>query len=51
MSKEKTTLPFLINPQQRIVKSETKKVYDLLTNIPTNITIKRFNTTRSKISL
>ena len=36
MSKKKTTLPSLRNQNQKTVKSETEKVNDLLTNIPTN---------------
>ena len=36
MSEKKTTLPSLRNQDWRTVKSETEKVNDLLTNIPTN---------------
>ena len=36
MSEKKTTFPFLKNQDWRTVKSETEKVNDLLTNIPTN---------------
>ena len=38
MSEKKTTLPSLRNQDWRTVKSETEKVNDLLTNIPTNDT-------------
>ena len=38
MSEKKTTLPSLRNEHWRIVKSETEKVNDLLTNIPKNDT-------------
>ena len=38
ISKKKTTLPSLRNKDWRKVTFETKKVNDLLTNIPTNIT-------------
>ena len=36
MSKKKTTLPSHTKQNWRRVKSETEKVTDLLTNIPTN---------------
>ena len=36
MSEKKTTLPSLRNQYCKTVKSETDKVNDLLTNIPTN---------------
>ena len=36
MSEKKTTLPSLRNQNWRTAKSETEKVNDLLTNIPTN---------------
>ena len=36
MSEKKTTLPSLRNQDQRTVKSETKRVNDLMTNIPIN---------------
>ena len=42
MSEEKTTLPSLRNQERRIVKSETEKINDLLTNILTN-DITKFN--------
>ena len=36
MSEKKTILPFLSNQDWRTVKSDTKKVNDLFTNISTN---------------
>ena len=36
ISEKKTTLPSLKNQVWRTVKSETEKVNDLFTNIPTN---------------
>ena len=38
MSEKKTTLPSLRDQDWRTVNSETEKVNDFLTNIPTNIT-------------
>ncbi len=53
MSEKKTTLPSLRNQDLRTVKSETEKVNDLLTNIPTNDIIELNDLTIrwSKISL
>ena len=53
MSEKKTTLPFLRDQEWKTVKSETEKVNDLLTYIPTNDIIELNDLTIhwSKISL